>query len=45
MATVNSSHFALVYERGNYGHLTLVYLPLPKASPTQAGARRLASSA
>lgn len=29
MVQINESHLALVYERDNAAHLTLVYVPLP----------------
>lgn len=32
MAQINNTHYALVYERDNAAHLTLVYLPIPRIS-------------
>ena len=32
MVQVNETHVALVYERDNAAHLSLVYIPLPVAS-------------
>merc|ERR1711957_674171 len=35
MVQINNTHFALAYERHDYGYLTLVYLELPRRKKTQ----------